>query len=147
MLDNGINTGHSILFYIQYACTTVWHIVNSILNLKLGSKMIVSEPFQKIKLELRRGVLILAVLAELREEHYGYSLRKKLLTQGLDIDEGTLYPLVRRLEKQQLLISEWRDENNRKKRFYRLSDIGQETLLLLTQEWRETQITLNNILK
>jgi len=109
--------------------------------------MIVSEPFQKIKLELRRGVLILAVLAELRKEHYGYSLRKKLLTQGLDIDEGTLYPLVRRLEKQQLLISEWRDENNRKKRFYRLSDIGQETLLLLTQEWRETQITLNNILK
>jgi len=109
--------------------------------------MIVSEPFQKIKLELRRGVLILAVLAELREEHYGYSLRKKLLSQGLDIDEGTLYPLVRRLEKQQLLVSEWRDENNRKKRFYRLSDIGQKTLLLLTQEWRETQATLNDILK
>ena len=74
--------------------------------------MTASEHYQKLKLELRRGVLILAVLAELREEHYGYSLRKNLLNKGMDIDEGTLYPLVRRLEKQGLLESEWREENN-----------------------------------
>jgi PadR family transcriptional regulator len=105
-----------------------------------------SEHYQKLKLELRRGVLILAVLAELREEHYGYSLRKNLSTKGLEIDEGTLYPLVRRLEKQQLLVSEWRMENNRKKRFYRLSEVGQQVLEQLTKDWQETETTLNNIL-
>ncbi len=105
-----------------------------------------SEHYQKLKLELRRGVLILAVLAELREEHYGYSLRKNLSSKGLEIDEGTLYPLVRRLEKQQLLVSEWRMENNRKKRFYSLSETGQQVLKQLTDDWHETETTLNNIL-
>ncbi|MBV1907675.1 MAG: helix-turn-helix transcriptional regulator [Kangiellaceae bacterium] len=106
-----------------------------------------SEHYQKLKLELRRGVLILAVLAELREEHYGYSLRKNLSAKGLEIDEGTLYPLVRRLEKQALLVSEWRMENNRKKRFYHLSEIGQQVLTDLTEDWRNTEQTLNDILK
>ncbi|WP_444995144.1 PadR family transcriptional regulator [Aliikangiella sp. IMCC44359] len=105
-----------------------------------------SEHYQKLKLELRRGVLILAVLAELRDEHYGYSLRKNLSTKGLEIDEGTLYPLVRRLEKQELLVSEWREENNRKKRFYKLSEIGQSTLKKLTMEWNQVEKTLNEIL-
>jgi len=105
-----------------------------------------SEHYQKLKLELRRGVIILAVLAELRVEHYGYSLRKNLSAKGLEIDEGTLYPLVRRLEKQELLISEWRMENNRKKRFYQLSDVGKQVLDKLTKDWQETESTLNNIL-
>jgi PadR family transcriptional regulator PadR len=105
-----------------------------------------SEHYQKLKLELRRGTLILAVLAELREEHYGYSLRKNLMAKGLEIDEGTLYPLIRRLEKQQLLTSEWREESNRKKRFYILSEIGVSTLAKLTQEWHQVEATLNTIL-
>ncbi len=104
------------------------------------------EHYQKLKLELRRGVLILAVLAELRDEHYGYSLRKRLSLQGLDIDEGTLYPLIRRLEKQNLLISEWREENKRKKRFYQLSEDGKTVLIKLSAEWKATQETLNGIL-
>ncbi len=104
------------------------------------------EHYQKLKLELRRGVLILAVLAELREEHYGYSLRKNLLAKGLEIDEGTLYPLVRRLEKQSLLTSEWREESNRKKRFYKLSEIGEATLTKLTADWHEVEETLNRII-
>ena len=106
-----------------------------------------SEHYQKLRLELRRGVLILAVLAELREEHYGYSLRKNLINKGLDIDEGTLYPLIRRLEKQDLLTSEWREEDNRKKRFYKLSTIGKKTLSQLTKEWQQVNSTLNNILQ
>lgn len=106
-----------------------------------------SEHYQKLKLELRRGVIILAVLAELRDEHYGYSLRKNLSEKGLEIDEGTLYPLVRRLEKQELLISEWRMENNRKKRFYQLSEVGKQVLDKLTKDWQETESTLNNILE
>jgi len=106
-----------------------------------------SEHYQKLKLELRRGVLILAVLAELRDEHYGYSLRRNLLAKGLDIDEGTLYPLVRRLEKQKLLTSQWREEDNRRKRFYRLSPIGRTTLQQLTEEWRQVASTLDAILQ
>ena len=106
-----------------------------------------SEHYQKLKLELRRGVIILAVLAELRVEHYGYSLRKNLIAKGLEIDEGTLYPLVRRLEKQELLVSEWRVESNRKKRFYQLSEVGKQVLDSLTRDWRETESTLNNILE
>lgn len=105
-----------------------------------------NEHYQKLKLELRRGVLILAVLAELREEHYGYSLRKTLGLKGLDIDEGTLYPLMRRLEKQELLTSDWRVENNRKKRFYQLSETGKSTLEQLTLDWQDVESTLTNIL-
>jgi len=104
------------------------------------------EHYLKLKLELRRGVLVLAVLAELRQEHYGYSLRKVLLNKGLEIDEGTLYPLVRRLEKQQFLTSEWREEDKRKKRFYRLSSIGEEVLVKLTQDWKDVELSLNRIL-
>ena len=105
-----------------------------------------NEHYQKLKLELRRGVLILAVLAELREEHYGYSLRKTICQKGLDIDEGTLYPLMRRLEKQDLLTSNWRVENNRKKRFYQLSETGKSTLDQLTEDWQDVESTLTNIL-
>ena len=63
----------------------------------------------------------MAVLAQLRTEHYGYTLRTELANRGLEIDEGTLYPLLRRLEAQGLLVSEWREEDKRNKRFYRLS--------------------------
>ncbi len=84
-----------------------------------------SEVLENLRLELRRGCLILAVLAELRAERYGYTLRKALAEQGMEIDEGTLYPLLRRLESQGLLVSEWREEDKRNKRFYRLSPEGQ----------------------
>lgn len=106
-----------------------------------------NEHYQKISLELRRGVLILAVLAQLRHEHWGYSLRKNLLDLGLDIGEGTLYPLLRRLESQNILVSEWREQDNRKKRFYQLSESGKEVLKKLTIEWQTTEKTLNCILK
>ncbi len=70
--------------------------------------------FDSLRLELRRGNLVLAVLAQLRTEHYGYALRTALSDLGLDIDEGTLYPLLRRLETQELLTSEWREEGGRR---------------------------------
>ena len=66
--------------------------------------------FENLRLELRRGCLTLAVLAQLRQEHYGYTLRKDLAERGLEIDESTLYPLLRRLETQGLLVSQWREE-------------------------------------
>ena len=102
---------------------------------------------EKLRLELRRGALPLAVLAQLREEHYGYSLRKQLSSLGLEIDEGTLYPLIRRLASQGLLTSEWRDDDKRRKRFYRLSMLGEQVLETLIVEWRELNSSIDRILK
>ena len=91
--------------------------------------------FEKLRVELRRGSLVLAVLGALREERYGYTLRTSLEAAGLPIDEGALYPLLRRLETQGLLTSEWREEGKRNKRFYRLSPDGIEILARLLGEW------------
>ena len=91
--------------------------------------------FEKLRIELRRGSLILAVLGALREERYGYTLRKSLEEAGLPIEEGALYPLLRRLESQGLLTSEWREEERRNKRFYRLSSDGASVLGQLLEEW------------
>lgn len=91
--------------------------------------------FEKLRIELRRGALGLAVLAALREERYGYTLRQMLDAAGLKIDEGALYPLLRRLESQGLLTSEWREEAKRNKRFYRLSEDGERVLAKLLGEW------------
>lgn len=109
-------------------------------------KVMDQEALDKLRLEMRRGVIVLAVLARLREEHYGYSLRKTLEQQGIDIDEGTLYPLIRRLEKQGLLISEWREENKRKKRFYVLSDTGLEVLQRLGEDWKTLNASVGRVL-
>ena len=104
-----------------------------------------SELIDKLRLELRRGSLTIAVLAQLRAEHYGYTLRKALAELGLEIDEGTLYPLLRRLESQGLLTSEWREEHKREKRFYRLSPEGRAILKQLLEEWRALNGALDNI--
>jgi PadR family transcriptional regulator, regulatory protein PadR len=105
-----------------------------------------NEVLENLRLELRRGCLILAVLAELRTERYGYTLRKALADQGMDIDEGTLYPLLRRLESQGLLVSEWREEDKRNKRFYRLSADGKVILKQLAAEWKSINASLDGIL-
>ena len=106
-----------------------------------------SDLFDALRLELRRGCLILAVLAQLRDEHYGYTLRKALADEGLAIEESTLYPLLRRLEIQGLLTSEWREEEKRNKRFYRLSADGKAVLKLLLAEWNSINDSLHKILK
>jgi len=103
--------------------------------------------FENLRLELRRGCVIVAVLAALRSEQYGYTLRKALAEQGMDIDEGTLYPLLRRLETQGLLTSEWREEDKRNKRFYRLSAEGRQVLKQLLVEWESIDSSIQGILK
>ncbi len=102
--------------------------------------------FENLRLELRRGCLSLAVLAQLRQEHYGYTLRKSLVVRGMEIDENTLYPLLRRLEAQGLLTSEWREEDKRNKRFYRLSKDGEEIFTRLLKEWNEINTAIANLL-
>lgn len=94
------------------------------------------EKLDRLVMELRRGALTLAVLLALREPHYGYSLRKKFAARGLEIDEGTLYPLLRRLEEQGLLSSHWQQEEGRKRRFYQIGDGGEIALAAMRSEWQ-----------
>ena len=113
----------------------------------VGVAMVIDpELFESMRLELRRGSLVLAVLARLREERYGYTLRQALASDGLEMEESTLYPLLRRLESQGLLTSEWREEEKRKKRFYRLSPMGEAMLSALADEWRGINASLDKIL-
>lgn len=104
------------------------------------------EPFENLRLELRRGCLVVAVLAALRDEQCGYTLRKIMAEQGLAIDEGTLYPLLRRLESQGLLASAWREQDKRNKRFYRLTPVGTDILERLLAERKDIDSAIDAIL-
>jgi len=94
------------------------------------------EAFNKTELELRRGVVVLATLSQLRTPRYGYELRQTLADRGLPIEEGTLYPLLRRLETQGLLNSEWKIEDGPPRRYYSLNSDGRRLLEKLTESWQ-----------
>ncbi|MCJ7716366.1 MAG: PadR family transcriptional regulator [Anaerolineales bacterium] len=105
-----------------------------------------SEQYLKLTQELRRGILVLAALSQLKEEKYGYSLISSLAEKGLDIDQGTLYPLLRRLESQNLLQSEWNVEGSRPRRYYVISPEGSRILEDLAGEWRNLTHVMENLL-
>jgi DNA-binding PadR family transcriptional regulator len=105
-----------------------------------------ADPTESLLLELRRGVLVLGVLSQLKKAAYGYALKRSLVTLGLEIDEGTLYPLLRRLEAQGLLASEWAIEESRPRRYYRISPKGEKLLRSLTAEWRSLTRALEGVL-
>ena len=109
--------------------------------------MTTNEMYENTINELRRGVIVLAVLSQLNEEQYGYSLLKLLSKQGLDIDQGTLYPLLRRLESQGLLSSDWNTEGSRPRRYYVISPEGQELLPRLEEEWNKIVSMMEGMLK
>ena len=94
-----------------------------------------TESLENVVLELRRGVIVLAALSQLGTEQYGYSLLKQLADQGLEVDQGTLYPLLRRLEAQGLLESVWKLEEARPRRYYVISAEGRKLLPKLKKEW------------
>lgn len=104
-------------------------------------------PLPKLELELRRGALVLAVLSQLRQAQYGYSLRQALAQRGMPIEEGTLYPLLRRLESQGVLASEWRIEEGPPRRYYRLNDAGEALLAELTATWNALAATMAGLLE
>lgn len=101
---------------------------------------------QNLVQELRRGVIVLAVLSQLHEEQYGYSLMKLLEEQGMQVDQGTLYPLLRRLEEQDMLESDWRMDTTRPRRYYVLSSFGKEVLIEMTSEWSRIKDTVDKLL-
>lgn len=100
----------------------------------------------KLEQEMRRGIVVLAVLSRLRQPEYGYSLRQALAERGMPIEEGTLYPLLRRLEEQGLLTSEWRLEEGPPRRYYVLSAEGRAQYDALTVTWRDLVATANRLL-
>ena len=103
--------------------------------------------YDKLLLELRRGVLMLAVLSQLQDEQYGYSLKQSLDAQGMEINEGTLYPLLRRLEGQGLLESDWLVvDDARPRRYYKMSQEGETVFANLTQEWQALVVVMNELL-
>jgi len=104
-------------------------------------------PASKLETELRRGALVLATLSQLRSAQYGYSLRQALAEQGMPIEEGTLYPLLRRLEEQGLLASDWRIEDGPPRRYYKLNSKGTRLLADLTANWQTLVGTMNRLLK
>jgi len=100
----------------------------------------------KLDTELRRGVLVIAVLSRLRTSQYGYSLRQALSEQGMPIEEGTLYPLLRRLEDQGLLASDWRIEEGPPRRYYTMSPKGKRLYEELIETWRALIATMDRLL-
>ena len=105
------------------------------------------EQIDNLRLELRRGIVVLAVLSQMDTARYGYSLIQRLAEQGLDIEEGTLYPLLRRLEKQGLLESEWETSESHPRKYYRISPVGREVLANLSADWFKTVEIMRNILQ
>lgn len=107
----------------------------------------IEEHVAQVRLELRRGIVVLAVLSLLDSASYGYNLIQRLAALGLDMEEGTLYPLLRRLEKQGLLQSEWDTTESRPRKYYRISETGRAVLTALQAEWQDTVTVMQNILK
>jgi DNA-binding PadR family transcriptional regulator len=105
------------------------------------------EHVEQLRLELRRGIVVLAVLSLTDSASYGYNLIQRLAALGLEVEEGTLYPLLRRLEKQGLLQSEWDTTETRPRKYYRSSASGQAVLAALMVEWDATVKVMDNILK
>lgn len=104
------------------------------------------ELISSLIVELRRGTLVLSVLSQLHTKEYGYSLVQKLEEKNSYIDAGTLYPLLRRLEKQELLVSNWDTTESRPRKFYELSDKGKEVYSRLKLEWESLSKQLNRLL-
>ncbi len=107
---------------------------------------VLATTIEKLTQEIRRGSLVLATLSQLGEPRYGYALIEQLSEQGLEIEQGTLYPLLRRLEEQGLLNSEWNVEGSRPRRYYVISPAGQEVLEALTQEWEHLVTVMDDLM-
>ena len=101
---------------------------------------------ENLRQEMRRGVIVLAALSQLAQEQYGYSLIKSLKEKGFEVGQDTLYPLLRRLEDQGLLDSEWRVDDPRPRRYYILNSAGKELFEQLTTEWKEQDKTIRRLL-
>lgn len=109
--------------------------------------MNIDETVSGLVLELRRGTLILLVLSQLKEPRYGYDLVKRLNDRSVSIDANTLYPLMRRLEGQGLLTSQWDTGEAKPRKYYRITPEGQEVLEKTAEYWNEFSKNVNEMLE
>jgi PadR family transcriptional regulator, regulatory protein PadR len=105
----------------------------------------IQEIVTNLQQELRRGAIILCVLSQLTEPKYGYALIESLEKKGIRIEPGTLYPLLRRLEKQELLSSEWETSGAKPRKYYILSGTGRQVYELLLNDWDDLERTMNTL--
>ena len=112
----------------------------------MDTKSNADELIQGLMQELRRGTLIISVLSQLTKPRYGYSLVTELTDQGVDIDASTLYPLLRRLEKQGLLASQWDTDEARPRKYYLLSEMGKDVYNKLCTEWRKMTTIMEGLI-
>lgn len=97
-------------------------------------------------LELRRGTIVISVLSQLGEPRYGYTLVKNLEEKGVNVDTNTLYPLLRRLEKQELLISEWETDGSKPRKYYKRTEFGNQVYKKLVEQWRTMTESMNRLI-
>ena len=106
-----------------------------------------ADVMDKLTLELRRGVIILACLSQLDQPSYGYELQQRLAELGMEIEQGTLYPLLRRLQEQGLLAEEWSVEGSRPRKYYTLTDAGRQARAALRDQWHDMTAVVNGLLR
>lgn len=109
--------------------------------------MNIEETVQGLQQELRRGTLILLVLGQLRQKTYGYSLVKKLNDSEIPMDPNTLYPLLRRLEGQGLLASEWDTGESKPRKYYQITEQGMEALEKTRIYWKNFSEKVDELLE
>ena len=97
--------------------------------------------------ELRRGAIVLCVLSQLKNHRYGYALVERLEKSGIPVEPGTLYPLLRRLEKQGLLVSEWETNGPKPRKYYVMSKSGLEIYSIMKKDWLDMRSTIDAIIK
>jgi DNA-binding PadR family transcriptional regulator len=106
-----------------------------------------AKTFENLSMELRRGTVVLSVLSQLQEPQYGYSLVEVLREKGIPVEAGTLYPLLRRLESQQLLESMWDTDGTKPRKYYALTKHGRDMLELLSKEWQDVTKSMIGLLR
>lgn len=107
----------------------------------------INEIISSLTLELRRGTIVLSVLSQLKEPQYGYTLVKNLEEKGVAVDTNTLYPLLRRLEKQELLVSEWETDGSKPRKYYRRTEFGNDIYEKLVKQWMEMSESMKKLLE
>ncbi len=124
----------TILYYIQY-------------NVNMIEPETINEHVERLSAELRRGLIVLVVMSQLENKEYGYSLLKQLEEKGFQVTQDTLYPLMRRLESQGYLQSDWEIDETRPRRYYQLNELGTAVLNALRRDWKEQIRVIEEIIK
>lgn len=106
-----------------------------------------NEILSSLTLELRRGTIVLSVLSQLNEPQYGYTLVKSMEEKGVSVDTNTIYPLLRRLEKQEILVSEWETDGSKPRKYYKRTDFGNQVYEKLVGQWKEMTESMSRLMK